>query len=62
MQIDKIIGFLIHDIIAHPICGFLWIFRFQKLGDWLHDKTVFKCNLFDEVWSISEERLGSYWD
>ena len=26
-----------HNIVAHPIAGVLWLFGFQRAGDWIHD-------------------------
>ena len=26
-----------HNLIAHPIAGILWLFGFEKLGDWVHN-------------------------
>lgn len=45
----KILWIFVHDVLAHPICGFLWIAGFavpllSHLGDWLHDVTVHPCN------------------
>ena len=34
------LGYLIHDVLAHPICGLLWMLGADGLGDWLHDVTV----------------------
>ncbi len=26
-----------HNVIAHPIAGFLWLFGCEKWGDWVHN-------------------------
>jgi hypothetical protein len=26
-----------HNMVAHPIAGVLWLFGFEKAGDWVHD-------------------------
>ena len=26
-----------HNLIAHPIAGVLWLFGYEKAGDWVHD-------------------------
>ncbi len=49
--IRKRFGFLVHDVLAHPFCGVLWILGFNYLGDLLHDGTVFACNEQEEVWT-----------
>ena len=30
----------IHDCLAHPISGLLWILRLNRLAYWIHNKTV----------------------
>lgn len=39
---------LIHDVLAHPICGLCWILGLQRLGNWLHVITVHPLNYDDE--------------
>ncbi len=51
----KRLGFLIHDVLAHPLCGLLWIVGFQKAGDWFHEATVFEVNREDEVWPMHRD-------
>lgn len=46
----KRLGFLVHDVLAHPFCGWCWIVGLDRLGDWVHDHTVFWTNEADEEW------------
>ena len=53
----KRLGFLVHDILAHPFCGLCWIIgdlidstTFDSIGDWVHDHTVFWTNEAEEEW------------
>jgi len=48
---SKKLAILIHDIIAHPICGILWIVGAEKTGDYLHDLTVAEILYEDETWT-----------
>jgi hypothetical protein len=27
-----------HNLIAHPVAGVLWLFGFDRWGDWVHDR------------------------
>ncbi len=49
------LGYLVHDVVAHPVCGLLWIFGARTVGDWLHDRTVFASNYDDERWPPRDE-------
>ena len=31
---------LVHNCIAHPIAGVLWLCRCTRLADWMHDVTM----------------------
>jgi hypothetical protein len=31
---------LVHNCVAHPVAGVLWLVGADALGDWLHDVTV----------------------
>lgn len=45
---SKRVGYFVHDVVAHPLCGLLWIFGANSVGNWLHDLTVFASNVDDE--------------
>ena len=50
------LGFVVHDVVAHPFYGALsilgLIFPFcSHLAESLHDLTVFRCNEVNEIWS-----------
>lgn len=47
---SKRVGYFVHDVLAHPLCGLLWIVGARLAGDWLHDLTVFASNVDDERW------------
>ncbi len=49
-EVTKRLGFLVHDVLAHPFCGFCWIFGLESLGNWVHDRTVFWTNEAEEEW------------
>lgn len=37
---------IIHDLIGHPLAGFLWLFDTKPtddLGHWLHGVTMYEC-------------------
>lgn len=46
----KKLGFLVHDVLVHPVCGWCWILGLQRIGDWLHERSLFQCNQREEVW------------
>ena len=56
------LGFFVHDVLAHPLCGLLWIVgewipAFEGAGEWLHEWSLFDCNVPDEVWPPE----AAYW-
>ncbi len=30
----------IHNLLAHPLSEIAWLFGFEKLSNWLHDKSI----------------------
>lgn len=34
------IHFALHNLIAHPICGLLWLVGLTAAGNWLHDRSA----------------------
>lgn len=47
----KLAWVFIHDVLAHPVCGLLWILGFSKAGDWLHEVSLHPLNYQEERWS-----------
>jgi len=52
----KALGFVVHDIVAHPFYGLLLIVGLvvpflSVVADALHDVTVFRCNEDEELWA-----------
>ena len=45
--------YTIHNIFAHPLMEICYIFGFEKLGMWIHDKTL------PADW---EEDYSNHWD
>ncbi len=50
LRLAQGMGFFIHDVVTHPVCGVLWILGLDKVADWLHDSTVFVTNETEEEW------------
>lgn len=47
----KLAWIFLHDVLAHPVCGLLWILGFSKAGDWLHEASLHPLNYQEERWS-----------
>ena len=43
-----------HNMIAHPIAGVLWLFGFEKIGDWVKSKKIIKVDYPDMTEDIIE--------
>lgn len=48
--VERAVWTLIHDVIAHPLCGALWIAGLKRAGDRLHDLTLPPLSWRDELY------------